>query len=334
MTLKNKSWLKNEAFRLYLSGDSQENIADKLNISVGTVNNLVSEIVKSDDTIDLQRQIAIVAKKNGVDIMQIAANLRWKNKIKQSSLDDRKIEKFLDGMDILFNKYSIRPSTAANQLFSLIEITLRDNIEPHRLEEEIKSKIIELKRINAQIEIRDKLLGETKTRVEKEQARLGVKEKNLEQFGQVSRMLELYECPELSSEYGMVARAMIDFKNLGYDPKVIVSKYEKSESLTIMNEKKEAKLQQSEKALESYRSKLNEVEAGCKDYDNAFEIFNSLVKDGLSNEDIFMAVHVLKNDFRKMDREQLLQDIRTYGSIAAARWKLQRGYEAETKSMI
>src|SRR5437867_406871 len=334
MTLKNKSWLKNEAFRLYLSGDSQENIADKLNISVGTVNNLVSEIVKSDDTIDLQRQIAIVAKKNGVDIMQIAANLRWKNKIKQSSLDDRKIEKFLDGMDILFNKYSIGTSTAANQLFSLIEITLRDNIEPHRLEEEIKSKIIELKRINAQIEIRDKLLGETKTRVEKEQERLRIKEKNLEQFGKVSRMLKLYECPEFSSEYAMLARAMIDFKSLGYDPKVIVSKYEKSESLTIMNEKKEAKLQQSEKILESYRSKLNEVEARSKDYENAFEIFNSLVKDGLSNEDIFMAVHILKNDFRKMDREQLLQDIRTYGSIAAARWKLQRGYEAETKSMI
>jgi hypothetical protein len=334
MTLKNKSWLKNEAFRLYLSGESQENIANKLNISVGTVNNFVSKILKSDDTIDLQRQIAIVAKKNGVDIMQIAANLRWKNKIKQSSLDDRKIEEFLDGMDILFNKYSIRPTTAVNQLFSLIEITLRDNIEPHRLEEEIKSKIIELKRINAQIEIRDKLLGETKTRVEKEQERLRIKEKNLEQFGQVSRMLKLFECPEFSSEYGMVARAMIDFKNLGYDPKVIVAKYEKSESLTKMNQKLEAKLQQSEKALESYRSKLNEVEDRFKDYDNAFEIFNSLVKDGLSGDDIFMAVHVLKNDFLKMDREQLLQDIRMYGSIAAARWKLQRGYEAETESMI
>jgi hypothetical protein len=334
MTLKNKSWLKNEAFRLYLSGESQENIANKLNISVGTVNNFVSKILKSDDTIDLQRQIAIVAKKNGVDIMQIAANLRWKNKIKQSSLDDRKIEEFLDGMDILFNKYSIRPTTAVNQLFSLIEITLRDNIEPHRLEEEIKSKIIELKRINAQIEIRDKLLGETKTRVEKEQERLRIKEKNLEQFGQVSRMLKLFECPEFSSEYGMVARAMIDFKNLGYDPKVIVAKYEKSESLTKMNQKLEAKLQQSEKALESYRSKLNEIEDRFKDYDNAFEIFNSLVKDGLSGDDIFMAVHVLKNDFLKMDREQLLQDIRMYGSIAAARWKLQRGYEAETESMI
>jgi hypothetical protein len=334
MTLTNKSWLKNEAFRLYLSGESQENIANKLNISVGTVNNLVSEIVKSDDTIDLQRQIAIVAKKNGVDIMQIAANLRWKNKIKQISLDDRKIEKFLDAMDILFNKYSIPPSTAANKLLSLIEIMLRDNIEPHRLEEEIKSKNIELKRINAQIEIRDKLLGETKTRVEKEQARLRVKEKNLEQFGKVANMLELYKCPELSSEYGNVARTMIDLKNLGYDPKVIVAKHEESESLTKINKKLEAKLQESENALVSYRSKLDEVQARWKDYGNAFEEFNSLVKDGLSAEDIFMAVHVLKNDFPKRVVHQLIQDIRTYGSIAAARWKLQRGYEAETESMI
>jgi Bacterial regulatory proteins, luxR family. len=334
MTLTNKSWLKNEILRLFLSGDSQENIANKLNMSVGTVNNLLSEIVKSDDTIDLQRQIAIVAKKNGVDILQIAANLRWKNKIKQSSLDDRKIEKFLDVMDILCNKYSIPPSTSANQLFSLIEITLRDNIEPHRLEEEIKSKNIELKRINAQIEVKDKLLEETKTRVEIEQVRLRIKEKNLEQFGQVSLMLELYKCPELSSEYGMVARALIDFKNLGYDPKVIVAKYEESESLIKMNEKLKAKLQESEKALESYRSKLDEEQARWKDYGNSFEIYNSLVKDGLSAEDIFMAVHVLKNDFPKRDVHQLIQDIRTYGSIAAARWKLQRGYEAETESMI
>ncbi|MGI8719747.1 MAG: helix-turn-helix transcriptional regulator [Nitrososphaeraceae archaeon] len=110
----NKSWVKSEVIRLFLSGDSQENIAKQLNISVGAVNNYVNEIIKSDDTIDLQRQIAIVAKKSGVDIKQIAANLRWKNKIKQSSLDDRKIEKFLDAMDILCNKYSIPPSTAAD----------------------------------------------------------------------------------------------------------------------------------------------------------------------------------------------------------------------------
>jgi len=94
MALKINSWLKNEVLREYLSGEPQEGIANKLNISVGTVNNIASEFIKSDDTIDLQRQIAIVAKKNGVDIMQIATNLRFKNKIKQSSLDDRKRKNF------------------------------------------------------------------------------------------------------------------------------------------------------------------------------------------------------------------------------------------------
>ena len=80
MTLNNKNWLKNEVLRLYLSGYSQENIAKEVNISIGMVNALVNETIESDDTADLQRQIAIVSKKTGVDIKQIAANLRWKNK--------------------------------------------------------------------------------------------------------------------------------------------------------------------------------------------------------------------------------------------------------------
>lgn len=76
MTLNNKNWLKNEVLRLYLSGYSQENIAKEVNISIGMVNALVNETIESDDTADLQRQIAIVSKKTGVDIKQIAANLR------------------------------------------------------------------------------------------------------------------------------------------------------------------------------------------------------------------------------------------------------------------
>ena len=46
MTLINKSWLKSEVLRLWLSGDSQEAIANQLKISVGTVNSLVNEIMK------------------------------------------------------------------------------------------------------------------------------------------------------------------------------------------------------------------------------------------------------------------------------------------------
>ncbi|HEX5672710.1 MAG TPA: hypothetical protein VFX75_00760 [Nitrososphaeraceae archaeon] len=123
MTLINKTWLKQEVCRLWLYGESQDNIAIQLKISVGTVNSFVNEIMKSDDTIDLQRQIAIVLMKKGVNIQQIAANLRFKNLIKQFSLDDTEVEKILDAMDAMCNKYSIPPSAAANQFFSIIETT-------------------------------------------------------------------------------------------------------------------------------------------------------------------------------------------------------------------
>lgn len=331
MTLINKSWLKSEVLRMYLSGDSQEAIANQLNTSVGTVNSLVNEIMKSDDTIDLQRQIAIVAKKNGVNIMQIAANLRWKNLIKQRSLDDRKAEKLLDVMDALFNKYSIPPPAAANLFFSIIETMLRENKEPHKLEEEIKSKISELREIDNLIETNNKLLEESKATVDEEQKIQKIKQKDLDQFSQISLLLELYEYPELSSEYAAVARAMIDIKKLGYDPKIIVSKYEEFESLVKANQKLKEKYLEAEGMLRHYKHKLHEEKARWKDRDKAFEIFTRLIKDGLKAEDIFMAVNVLKNDFPQSGIKQLIEDIRTYGNIAAAKWKSEREYEAESE---
>lgn len=80
-------------------------------------------------------------------------------------------------MDMLGNKHSIPPSALAKHFFSIIEITLRENIEPHKLEEVIKSKTNELQEINEQIETSKKLLEETKTKVEEEQKSLKIKQK-------------------------------------------------------------------------------------------------------------------------------------------------------------
>lgn len=258
MTLINKNWLKSEILRAYLSGDPQGVIASQLNISIGTVNGFVSEIIKSDDTIELQRQIAIISKKNGVNIKQIATNLRFKNLVKQSSLDDKKIEKFLDAMDNWGNKFSISPTALAKQLFSIIEMTLRENMEPDKLDELIKSKTSQLREIQNQVEISNNLLEETKVSVEEEQKRLKIKQKDLDQFRQISNLLEIYEYPEFSTEYGNVARAMIDIKELGYDPKIIVSKYDEFNSLTKASEKLKKDMGELEVVLRSYRRKSDE----------------------------------------------------------------------------
>ena len=185
MTLVNKNWLKNEIFRAFISGESQEAIASQLKVSVGTVNSLVKEILKSDDTADLQRQIAIVAKKQGVSLKQIVANLRYKNLIKLNMLDERKSEKFLNAIDTLCNKYSIPPSDAANQFFSLIELMQRENVEPHKLEEIIKSSVSELREIERRKDAKRKSFEDTKLKVDEDMKRLKIKEKQLAVFGQI-----------------------------------------------------------------------------------------------------------------------------------------------------
>ena len=288
--------------------------------------------MKSDDSIDFQRQIAIVVKKDGVKIKHIAANLRWKNLIKQSSLDDRKIEKLLDVMDSLFNKYNISPPAAANQFYSIIVTMLRENKEPHKLEEELKSKISELREIDNQIETNNKLVEESKAAVEEEQKILKIKQKDLDQFRQMSLLLEMYAYPEISTKYGAVARTFIDIKKMGYDPKIIVSEYEEFESLAKANQNLQEKYLEAERMLRHYKHKLDEEEARWKDRGNSFEIFTRLLKDGLKVEDIFMVVNVLKNDYPQSGIEQLIEDIRTYGNITTAKWKSKREYEAEAES--
>ena len=334
MTLNNKSWLKNEILRMYLSADSQESIGDNLKISVGTVSLLLNEILKSDDTIDLQRQIAIIARKKGVSIKQLAANLRWKNEIKKSGLDDKKVEKFLDAMDMMFNKYGITPTAAASKFYSIIEIMLRENIEPHKLEEEIKSKSTELQEKNALIEAANELLLESRAKVEKERMRLKINERDLELFQKISSLLELYGYSEISSEYSNVVRAMIDFKDLGYDPKVIVSKYEAVERLTSAIEKLKVKLQKLEEIHESYRRMQKDQETEWKGHFDTIKILEALIKDGLRKEDIFTAVHLINQDFPKSNMSQIMEDLRTYGSLAAAAWKLERERDAENEVLF
>ena len=115
---------------------------------------------------------------------------------------------------------------------------------------------------------------------------------------------------------------------MGYDPNIMMSKYEESESLAKNIEKSKKEIQELEPILRGYRRKLDAYEVRWRDYGDAFEIFMRLTKDGLTPEDIFSVTHILKNDFSPSKIKKLKEDIRVYGSIPAAKSKLIREYEA------
>jgi len=136
----NNQWIKAETVKFFLLGYTQDNISKQLKISIGSVNTILDEALKHDKTLHLQRQIALLANRNTTTIKQIAANLRWKNAIKLRGLDDKSVEKILDLMETIINKNNIPPTTAANLLYSSIDILMKSQLDPNRLDEVIKVK--------------------------------------------------------------------------------------------------------------------------------------------------------------------------------------------------
>jgi hypothetical protein len=65
---------------------------------------------------------------------------------------------------------------------------------------------------------------------------------------------------------------------------------------------------------------------------DAFKVFSSLIQDGLKPEDIFNNSFILKNDFSNNTVSQLIEDIRTYGGLALAKFKLEREYNKKIES--
>lgn len=76
------------------------------------------------------------------------------------------------------------------------------------------------------------------------------------------------------------------------------------------------------------------IQSSSKDNYSAFQTFSSLLKDGLRKEDIFYVVDIINKDFPGISISELVEDVRTYGSLRAAAGKLEREYDAENEVML
>jgi hypothetical protein len=92
----------------------------------------------------------------------------------------------------------------------------RENVEPHKLEEIIKSSVSELREIETQIDAKGKSFEDTKLKVDEEMKRLKIKEKELDVFRQIMLMLEMYDYYEISRELTLmlVERYILEVESL------------------------------------------------------------------------------------------------------------------------
>ncbi|MDP9305552.1 MAG: hypothetical protein M3O68_04325 [Thermoproteota archaeon] len=322
MSVINNEWTKAETVKFFLLGFTQDKISKELKISIGSVNTILNEALSHDKTLELQRQIAIQVNKNKTTVKQIAANLRWKNAIKLRGLDDKAVEKILDLMETILNKNNIPPATTANLLYSSIDIIMKNQLDPDRVEEEIRVKKNELDSVKEEIRMENAKLEKLKVRVDAQLEKSKLNEKTLDMLNDLSTGLNLYDLEVI--DLLQLPRIIEGFKKLGWDTTTIIDKYKAEQDLELGIKKQQSKMKKHEAVLEDLYRKRTEEKRKWGIYYDAFQIFNKLVESGLKPEDIFKASYILKNNFTPETVSQLLEDIEKYGSIAAATVKLER----------
>jgi uncharacterized protein YajQ (UPF0234 family) len=322
MNVINNEWTKAETVKLFLFGFTQDKISKELKISIGSVNTILNEALSNDKTLKLQRQIAIQVNKNKTTVKQIAANLRWKNAIKLIGLDDKKVEKILDLMETILNKNNIPPATAADLLYSSIDLIMKNQLDPDRLEEEIKAKKNQLESVKEEIRLENAKLEKLRVKSEAQLEKSRLTSKTLDMLNNLSPVLNLYDLDVV--DLLQLPRIIEGFKRLGWDTTTIIDKYKKEEDLELGIKKQGTKMKKHEAVLEDLYRKRMEEERKWGIYSNGIQVFNKLVKSGLKPEDIFNASYVLKSNYTPETISQLLEDIDKYGSIAAATVKLER----------
>ncbi|MFL6347927.1 MAG: hypothetical protein ACJ72X_06505, partial [Nitrososphaeraceae archaeon] len=168
--------IKTKVIQQWLSGDSRAKIAIDNKIGEGTVSSVVSDfkIGLDNSEFDSANELALQAKKQGLNLSELASSFRLHDFIRNSGAAEDKIESFIDNLssselppekviELLNQLYDVskEESTPLDQVSGYIEQKLQ---EKQKIDEAIEqandilqSKNMSIETINEHVKLNEKL---------------------------------------------------------------------------------------------------------------------------------------------------------------------------------
>jgi post-segregation antitoxin (ccd killing protein) len=221
-----------------ISGDLRPRIAIDNNIGEGTVGSIINYFKIGLDAaeFDSSRELALQAKKQGLNLSELAANFRLHNFIKTSGAAEEDIESFITNI----NSGDVSPVVEyVNQLFS---VSSEQSIPLDQAPNYIEKKLEEKKKIDDQIKEADATLQSKNVSIEAINEHLKLNEKLNEynlSFHDIDKLLNV----------------LVNAKENGFDAKKIVERLKKIKRL----QNKEDKLKHHCEVLSEQVKKCNNV---------------------------------------------------------------------------
>ena len=110
------SAIKEKVINDWLQAKSRNAIADDLGISYGSVTNIINEAKReSIKDVDLLRAVAVLLKKNNLDLTQFALSIKLKSKLDDLKIDEELADSFIEKAAI----YCFQEEVDPYEFFSL-----------------------------------------------------------------------------------------------------------------------------------------------------------------------------------------------------------------------
>ena len=146
MGQKVPSAIKKRVISAWLEAKPRNIIADDNEISYGSVSNIIGQAKReSIKDIDLLRTVAVLLKKNGLDLTQFASSVRLKNRLNGLKLNEIQADSFLEDMAIHCFKEEIDPREFLFQVGRVCSIAEYLKIPIMRLPDYLEEKVKENK---------------------------------------------------------------------------------------------------------------------------------------------------------------------------------------------
>jgi hypothetical protein len=119
--------IREQVIKQWLLGMSRDEIAKNNDIGAGTVSAIIKETKEEIFDIDLLRQVALVLKKNDLNMSVFAPSVRIKNKLDEMGVSVDKIDSLIDNSNI----HCFKRGLTADEYFDIVDkvCALSENLE-------------------------------------------------------------------------------------------------------------------------------------------------------------------------------------------------------------
>jgi aspartokinase len=314
---------------MYLEGISQEQIAIELDISEGKVSGYLQELRGHDDTLILQHEIAVVSKKSGISIQQLASQLAFSNAIKKMAFDRNKIHLLLRTLNSVFvDDGSFPPEKVAMFILQICNFMEANNVNLDEVHSKVSQKSMELSELKNKIAESKSVIAKTKDAETEALRKHRLTRTELRRFSVYRKACEFVGINFMDFEH--VSNVLSLIQQLDGNPDLIINEMKKTSALEFRKYCLQKECDESEKNLEIYKKE----EERHKMYKGSFSaavdlVTNALVTVGTADE-IANLFNAIGNNIGNFSLTDFTKDIDTYGGIKSAIFKIKRELEKLT----